>query len=44
MMKNDYEQKKPEKKFFTDNRLLPMFEVEGAIQVFEVEKNDIEFI
>ena len=39
---SDYEQKEVtrEKVLFTDNRLLSMFEVEGAIQVFEVEKND----
>ena len=38
---SDYEQKEVtrEKVLFTDNRLLSMFEVEGAIQVFEVEKN-----
>ena len=37
---SDYEQKEVtrEKVLFTDNRLLSMFEVEGAIQVFEVEK------
>ena len=39
---SDYEQKEVtrEKVLFTDNRLFSMFEVEGAIQVFEVEKND----
>ena len=39
---SDYEQKEVtrEKVLFTDNRLLTMFEVEGSIQVFEVEKND----
>ena len=39
---SNYEQKEVtrEKVLFTDNRLLSMFEVEGAIQVFEVEKND----